>query len=136
MFTGANIVRQMVTRFHISRARRWRPTRSPNEGTAAIDLARLFHLTDCDVGQFVVDAEPFPERLRWYAQGQGRLDLVLRDDSSDACHYQFDSHGCEKVVRPPVSTASFDQLRDLTRPAANSNGNIGRSNAALSHLFE
>jgi hypothetical protein len=39
-------------------------------------------------------------------------------------------------VRPRVGTASFDQLPDLTRRAANSNGDISLSNAVLSHLFE
>src|SRR5439155_926866 len=53
MLTSANIMRQMVTRFHISRARRWRPTRSPNRWAAALerDRASSSSLRGCDNGR-------------------------------------------------------------------------------------
>src|SRR5205823_1980148 len=113
LLSSANIMRQMIACFQVVRARRRYPARSANQWPVGLDLAVLFHLVDGDVGQFLVDAKSFPQRARRNAKSQWRLNLVLCDDSSNGCHYLFDSNRCKKVVRSLVSAALLDKTFNL-----------------------
>src|SRR5205814_9665917 len=92
---------------------------------------RALHFANCDVRQFFAGARTLPQRLGWYAQSEGRSYLVLRDDSTNACHYLFDRFRRKKVVSSDICPSALYHILNLSGGAAGPSRNIGQTQARL-----
>src|SRR5687768_17525601 len=97
----------------------------------SFDLTRCRHFTDGDVHQLFVGVQSLSERARGDAERQRSPDLILCDNTPNACHYLFDSQRREKVVRTDECAALFNQVMYLSRSAADAHWDVARHDASL-----